>query len=142
MIRHARLRSTPAVFPLAVAMIEPAFQTLLVAAVGASALTNPRLAPACQTAIALSAITARTEKEGCTAIAGQANPKSQNLFATTRHASPQAGLDKDDGFVPPWNQLGCGGLTKVAIPEPRRFQRRGSSCYPPSTPKYTFSRLR
>ena len=92
MIRHARLRPPPAVFPLAVAMIEPAFQTPLVAAVGASALTKPRLAPACQAAIALSAITARTEKEGCAAIAGQANPKPQNLIATTRHASPQAGL--------------------------------------------------
>ena len=101
MIRHAPLRSTPAVFPLAVTMIEPAFQTLLVAAVGASALMEPRLAPTCQAAIALSAITARTEKEGCAAIAGQANPKPQNHFASNRHASPQAGLDKDDGFVPP-----------------------------------------
>jgi len=100
MIRHARLRPAPAVFPLSVTMIEPAFQTLLVAAVGASALTKPRLAPACQAAIALAAITMRTEKEGCAAIAGQANPKPQNHFASNRHASPQAGLDNDDGFVP------------------------------------------
>jgi hypothetical protein len=100
MIRHRRLRPAPAVFPLAVAMIEPAFQTLLVATVGPSALAKPRLASACQAAIALSTIAARTEKEGCAAIAGQANPKPQNHFARNRHASPQAGLDNDDGFVP------------------------------------------
>jgi hypothetical protein len=100
MIRHAGSRPAPAVCPLAVAMIEPAFQTVLVAAVGASALTEPRLAAACQAAITLSAIAARTEKESCAAIAGQANPKPQNRFASNRHASPQAGLDNDDGFVP------------------------------------------
>ena len=81
-------------------MIEPAFQTPLVAAVGPSVLAKSRLAPACQAAIALSAITLRAEKEGCPAIAGQANPKLQNHFARNRHASPQAGLDNDDGFVP------------------------------------------
>jgi len=109
MIRHARLgrplRPAPAVFPLAdpkgTPMIEPAFQTPLVAAVGASALSKPRLAPACQAAIALSAITMRTEKECCAAIASRANPKPQNHFASNRHASGQAGLDKHDGFVPP-----------------------------------------
>ena len=81
-------------------MIEPAFQTSLVAAVGTSVLAKSRLAPACQAAIALSAITLRTEKEGCAAIAAQANPKPQNHFARNRHASPQAGLDNDDGSVP------------------------------------------
>jgi len=81
-------------------MIEPTFQTPLVTAVGASELAKPRLAPACQAAIPLSTITLRTEKEGYAAIAGQANPKPQNHFARNRHASPQAGLDTDDGFVP------------------------------------------
>ena len=90
----------PAVFPLAVAMIEPAFQTPLVAAVGTTVLSQPRLTPACQTAIALSAITVRTEKECGAAPAGQANPKPQNHFAMNRHASPQAELDNHDGFVP------------------------------------------
>jgi hypothetical protein len=104
MIRHRR-RPAPAVFPLAVAMIESAFQTPLMAAVGASVLAKSRLAPACQAAIALSAITVRTEKERCAAIADQANPQPQNHFARNRHASPQAGLDNDDGFVPRWNQL-------------------------------------
>ena len=100
MIRHRRLRPALAVLPLAVAMIEPAFQTPLVAAVGPSPLAKPRLPAACQAAIALSMIAARTEKEGCAAIAGQANPKPQNHFARNRHASPQAGLDNDDGSVP------------------------------------------
>ena len=101
MIRHARLLPAPAVFPLAVAMIEPAFQTLLVATVGTAALPEPRLAAAGQAAIALSTVAVRTEKERRTAIAGQANPKPQNHFARNRHASPQADLDNDDGFVPP-----------------------------------------
>jgi hypothetical protein len=100
MIRHRRLRPALAVFPLAVAMIESSFQTSLVAAVGPPALAKPCLPPACQAAIALSTIAARTEKEGCAAIAGQANPKPQNHFARNRHASPQAGLDNDDGFGP------------------------------------------
>jgi hypothetical protein len=98
LIRHAR-PPTP-VFPLAVAMIELAFQTLLVAAVGAAALPEPRLAATCEAAITLSAITARTQKERRAAIARQANPKPQNHFARNRHASPQAVLDNDDGFVP------------------------------------------
>ena len=63
MIRHARLHPAPAVFPLAVAMIEPGFQTLLVAAIGTSVLMESYLAATCQAAIALSAITVRTEKE-------------------------------------------------------------------------------
>jgi len=81
-IRHARARSAPAVFPLAVAMIESC------------------LAAACQAAITLSTITVRTEKERRAAIARQANPKPQKHFARNRHASPQAGLDNDDSFVP------------------------------------------
>jgi hypothetical protein len=99
-IRHARLPPAPAVFPLAVAMIEPGFQTLLVAAIGTSVLMESYLAATFQAAIALSAITARTEKERRAAIARQANPKPQNHFASNRHASPPAGLDNDDGLVP------------------------------------------
>jgi hypothetical protein len=91
MIRHRRWRPAPAVFPLAVAMIEPAFQTPLVATVGAPVLAKSRFAPACQAAIALSAITVRTKKERRAAIASQANPKPQNHFASNRHASPQGG---------------------------------------------------
>jgi hypothetical protein len=99
-IRHARWHPAPAVFPLAVAMIEPGFPTLLVAAIGTSVLTEPCLAATCQAAIALPAITARTEKERRAAITRHANPKPQNQFASNRHASPPAGLDNDDGFVP------------------------------------------
>jgi hypothetical protein len=43
-----------------------------------------------------------------------------------RHACSQAALDNGYGSVAGYNQLECGGLTKVAIPEPRRFDRRGS----------------
>jgi hypothetical protein len=81
-------------------MIQPGFQTLLVAAVGTPVLMASCMAAACEAAITLSAITVRTKKERRAAFAREANPKPQKHFARNRHASPQAGLDNDDGFVP------------------------------------------
>ena len=142
MIRHARLGCplgpAPTVFPLAIAMIEPAFQTLLVAAVSAAALTEPRLAAAYEAAITLPAITVRTEKKRRAAIASQASPKPQNHFARNRHASPQAGLDNDDGFVPLletarmwWPDEGLPYRNPVAsnggIPPASRLRRQNTS---------------
>ena len=93
------MRPAPAVFPLTVAMIEPSFRTLLVAAVGAAPLAKSGLLAAGQAAVALSAITVRAEKESRAAFAGQAKPLPQNHFARNRHASSQAGLDNGNGFV-------------------------------------------
>ena len=63
MIRHARLKLTAAIAPLAIAMIEPTFGTLLVAAVGATSLAEPCMPLAGGTTIALAAITAGTQEE-------------------------------------------------------------------------------
>jgi hypothetical protein len=118
------------VLPLPVAMIEPAFPTLLMSPVGAALLPAPGLIAARAAAVALSTITAGAQKKESAAFATQAKPWSQNHFANNRHAYSQAALDNGLGIVAGWNQFDCGGLTKVAIPEPRRFQRRGSFLLP------------
>jgi hypothetical protein len=55
-------------------MIEPAFGTLLVAAVGAVPLAKPGLRAACDTAIPLSAIAARAQEEDSAAFSAHAEP--------------------------------------------------------------------
>lgn len=93
------MQLTPAVAPLAVAMVESPFGTLLVAAVGAASLTDPGLLAADAAAIALPAITVGTQKEQSAAFAEQTNPWSQNHFARSRHAHPQAALDNGYGSM-------------------------------------------
>jgi hypothetical protein len=111
-------------------MIEPTFRTLLVPAIRAAPLTAPGLVTAGEAAIALSAIAVRAKKEHRATFAAQANSLPENDLSLTRHAPSQAGLDNDNRCVSGWNQLEGGGLTKVAIAEPRRFQRRGSFLLP------------
>ena len=102
MIRHARWRLTAAaaVFPLAIAMIEPAFAAPLVPPVGGPPLLAPGLLTAWGTAVAVSAITVRADEEDRLAPLTKANPLPQNRFAMNhRHASSQAGLDNGSGLV-------------------------------------------
>lgn len=122
-------------------MIEPTFRALLVPAIGAASLAQSGLIPAGRTAIALPAVTARTQKKDRATFAAQANAEPQRQLAMTRHACSQATLDTNGCFVALWNQFGCGGLTKVAIPEPRRSNDGVLSCFPPSTSHYTVCRL-
>jgi hypothetical protein len=95
-----RLTEAAPVLPLTITMIEPAFGTLLVAAVGASPLLAPGLLAAWIAAVAVSAITVRTDEEKRLALSTKANPLPQNRFAMNhRHASSQAGLDNGSGLV-------------------------------------------
>ena len=66
MIRHALgcRPLAPPISRLPVAVIEPAFRTLLMAAVGATPLLEAGLPPALVAAIAMSAITVRADVEG------------------------------------------------------------------------------
>jgi hypothetical protein len=80
-------------------MIEPAFRTLLIAAVGLPVLVEPGAMSASGAAIALSAITMRTEEEHGAAFAILANAQKENHFAIGRHACWRTQLDKDNGFV-------------------------------------------
>lgn len=84
------------VLSLAIAVIEPSFETLLVATIGATPLTEPSLTAATQAAIALPTITADAEKKQRTTFAEQTKTLPQNHFAMRRHACSQAALDNGD----------------------------------------------
>jgi hypothetical protein len=90
LIRHACLAAA-AVLLLPVAMILPAFGTLLMPAVGVPSLLEAGGVAALGTAITLSAITVFTDPEhGVTPLAAT-NPLTQNHFAVNRHAHRRAG---------------------------------------------------
>jgi hypothetical protein len=101
LIRHALLRMARPVFPLAVAVIESAFGTLLMTTIGVASLIQTGLAAAMHTAIALPTITMRAEEERRPAFTAQTNPQPQNHFAMNRHPPSPAGLDNGNGFVAP-----------------------------------------
>ena len=78
-------------------------------------------------------------KNRCAALGEKAKPLPQNHFAICRHAVSA-------GDAGQWGRLRgrldlflCGDLTKVAIPEPRRFRRRGF--YPASRLRITYTEL-
>jgi hypothetical protein len=94
------------VIALPVAMIEPSFGALLVAAVGAPSLVEAGTLTAWGAAVALSAIAVRADEEHCVTLATEANSLPEYRFAMNcRHASSQAGLDNGPGFVAGWNQI-------------------------------------
>jgi hypothetical protein len=98
MIRHARLESAAAIPPLAIAMVEPPFRALLVTAVGAASLAEPRMPLTGEAAVALAAITTAAQKEFGAAFAVPANPPSEAIIRR-RHAHWQAALDNGPSFV-------------------------------------------
>ena len=129
LIRHLGRVALP-VGALPVAMIEPALRTLLVAAVGGAVLPEPGFGATSRAAIALPAITVRADPEHHLAFRAAANPEPANHFPTNRHRSPPAGFDNGNGSCQGGNSLDGILRMKVAKPEPRCLQRRGSP--PPS----------
>jgi hypothetical protein len=94
------LTKAAAVFPLAVAMIELPLGALLVAAIGPPPLPAAGSLAALFAAVAMSAITVRTDEENRVAALAEASPLPQNRFAMNhRHASSHAGLDNGSGLV-------------------------------------------
>jgi hypothetical protein len=89
---------TTAIPPLAVAMIEPAFEAPLVTAVGAPMLAEPCAPATGETAIVLAAITAPTQEEQGAAFAVPANSSSEAIVRR-RHALLQAALDNGSSSV-------------------------------------------
>jgi hypothetical protein len=130
LIRHAIRRVTPPVRTLPVAMIEPALQTPLVAAIGSAALPEPSFGAASRTAIALSAIAVRTNPEHCLASLAATNSRPEKHFSMNRHPPTQADFDNGNGSCQGKTSFDGRLLMKVAKPEPRCFERRGS--LPPS----------
>jgi hypothetical protein len=88
LIRHAALRPPLPILALSVAMIQLSFRTRLVSAIGRAALPPPCRCAASRTAIALPAVTVRTNEEQHVAGAAQTEPRPQSRFAmySYRHA--------------------------------------------------------
>lgn len=102
MIRHAQLHltETAAVLALTIAMIELAFEALLVAPIGRPPLPAAGLQAAWLAAVAMPAIAVRADEEYHVAGLTKANPLPQNRFAMNHcHASSQAELDNGTGLV-------------------------------------------
>jgi hypothetical protein len=89
---------TMAIPPLAIAVIEPPFDALLVTAVGTTSLAEPCVPATGETAIVLAAITAPAQEEQGAAFAIPANPSSEAIVRR-RHAHLQAALDNGSSFV-------------------------------------------
>jgi len=86
LIRHAGLRTTSPILALPVAMIQSSFRAALVPAIGRAALPPPRCCAADRTAIALPAVTVRTNEEQHVAGAAPTEPRPQNRLAMYGHA--------------------------------------------------------
>jgi hypothetical protein len=114
LIRHASRGVTFAVYPLPVPMIEPAFRTALVAAVGRTALLAAGVRAADRAAIALPSIAVRTNPEHRLASLTAANPLPENHFFLSRRPPTRAGFDNDNGSCQGRTSFDGGLLMKVA----------------------------
>ena len=117
---------------LPIPVVEPAFQTLLVAAVGRPVLPAPGFGAARRAAIALSAVAMCTNPEHRLASLAAANPLPENHLSMNRHPHTQADFDNGNGSCQGRTIFDGGPLMKVAEPEPRCFEQRGS--LPPPKP--------
>ena len=86
-----------AIMLLAIPVVEPAFGTLLIAAVGRPVLPAPGFAAARKAAIALSAVTMCANPEHRLASLAAANALPENHFSMNRHPPPQADFDNGNG---------------------------------------------
>jgi hypothetical protein len=137
LIRHARPAAPFAVGTLPVPMIEPAFEAPLMTTVGSTALLAPGFRAASRTAVALSPIAVRANPEHRLAPLAAANALPENHFSMSLHPPTPADFDNGNGSCQGRTSFDGGLLMKVAKPEPRCFERRGS--LPPSKPQYKLS---
>jgi hypothetical protein len=111
-------------------MIEPALRTPLVPVVGSAALPAACFGAASRAAIALPAIAVRANPEHRLASLAATNPQPEKRFSLNRHPPTPADFDNDNGSCQGRNSFDRRLRMKVAKPEPRRSERRGS--LPPS----------
>jgi hypothetical protein len=137
LIRHARPAPALTVLSLPIPVVESAFQTLLMAAVGRPMLPAPGFGAARRAAIALSAIAMGTNPEHRLASLAAANPLPENHFAMNRHPPMQADFDNGNGSCQGRTSFDGDLHRKVAEPEPRCSN--GGVLLPPSQPQYKFS---
>ena len=86
-----------AIVLLPIPVVEPAFGTLLIAAVGRPVLPAPGFAAARRAAVALSAVAMYTNPEHRLASLAAANPLPENHFCMNRHPPRQADFDNSNG---------------------------------------------
>jgi hypothetical protein len=139
LIRHARPAVALTVLLLPVPVVETAFRALLIAVVGRPVLPAPGFGAARRAAIALPTITMGTNPEHRLASLAAANPLPENHFSRNRHPPTQADFDNGNGSWHGRTSFDGGLLMKVAEPEPRWFEQRGS--LPPSKPQSLSSQL-
>ena len=99
-------------------MVEPAFGTLLIAAVGRPVLQAPGFAAARRAAIALPAIAICTNPEQCLASLATANALPENQLSMNRHPPMQADFDNGNGSCQGRTSLDGDLLMKVGELEP------------------------
>jgi len=92
MICHAAACLAAAIGALPVAMIQPGFETLPVAAIGTTLLLESGLAATIRTAVAIAAVTVLANPERAVASAVTADPLPENRLMS-RHAHPRGALD-------------------------------------------------
>jgi hypothetical protein len=136
LIRHARPAPAFTVLLLPIAVVEPAFGTLLIAAVGRPVLLAPGFGATRRAAVALPAIAMRTNPEHRLASLAAANPLPENHFSMNRHPSAQAGFDKGNGSCEGRTSFDGGLLMRVA--QPRTPLLRTVGFFPASQPQYKF----
>jgi hypothetical protein len=136
LIRHARPAPTLAVLLLPIPVIEPALQTLLIAAVSRPVLPAPCFGAARRAAIALPAVAMCTNPEHRLALKAAAHALPENHFSMNRHPSTQADFDNGNGSCQGRTSFNGRLLTKVAESEPRCWN--GGVLLPPSKPQYNF----
>jgi hypothetical protein len=105
LIRHGVSCVTLAVGALSVSVIESAFCTPLVPAVGIAALLAASFRAAGGAAVTLAAITMRTDPEHRLASLVAANSLPQNCFSLRLHPPTQADFDKGNDSCQGRNQL-------------------------------------
>jgi hypothetical protein len=103
-------------------------------AVGSTALPAPSFRSASRTAIALSAVAVRTNEEQRLASLAATNSRPEHRFSMNRHPPAEAVFDISNGSCERRASFDGGLLMKVATPEPRWFEQRGS--LPPQKPQY------
>ncbi len=131
MIRHARGPCQPLALPivlLPVAVIEPAFQTLLMASVGATLLLTAGLPPALVAAVAMAAITVRADVEdGLTRLPATRSREQNSLIMNCRVVHCHRGRARQGQpfyvRLEPYCKV---HLMKVYRLEPYRAKRQGS----------------
>jgi hypothetical protein len=97
LIRHAAQQPPATVRTLAVAMIQPALDALLMTTVGRALLPAPHLAPARCRAIPLPAVAAHANPKYRPALRVAAKPLPENNFSVNRHLPLQAAFDNGAG---------------------------------------------